>query len=73
MRDEPRLQSLEDFLPADPRLVVGVRRGIALLRLFPGSIERPVADVERTVLLSDAVDDALLPQLGFGITQLKDR
>jgi hypothetical protein len=53
---------LEDFIPLDLRLEIVVRRGTALLRLFPGSIERPVADVERTVLLADAVDKVLLPQ-----------
>jgi hypothetical protein len=32
---------LEDFLPKDPREVVLTRTDDAVLRLFPGSVERP--------------------------------
>ena len=72
IRDNPGLHSMEDFVPADPRLEVVVRRDNALLRLFPGSVERPVADVERAVLLSESVDNVLIPQLGFGIADYTD-
>ena len=69
-RDEPRLRTLEDFVPADPRDVALVRFGDGLVRLFPGSVERPVADVDRALLVADAVDDVLLERLGFGVRHL---
>jgi hypothetical protein len=71
-RDDRALRLLEDFLPGDPRLVVLQRRGDRLVRLFPGSVERPVADVERSDMVADAVDDYLVPRLGFGIRDYVD-
>jgi hypothetical protein len=72
LRDDPRLGFLEDFLPSDPRLVVLARRGDQLVRLFPGSLERPVADVERSDMVAEAVDDFLVPRLGFGVRDYVD-
>lgn len=69
-RDEPRLSMLEDFLPKDPREEVLTRLDGRLVRLFPGSIERPVADVSRALLVSGAADDAILARNGFGIRHL---
>jgi len=71
-RDDPRLEFLEDFLPNDPRAVVLARRGDRLVRLFPGSAERPVADVERADMVAAAVDDFLVPRLGFGVRDYVD-
>ncbi len=71
-RDDPRLGSLEDFLPNDPRSVVLARRGDRLVRLFPGSVERPVADVERADMVAAAIDDFLIPRLGFGVRDYVD-
>lgn len=71
-RDEPGLELLEDFLPNDPRSVVLARRGDQLVRLFPGSVERPVADVERADMVAAAVDDFLIPRLGFGVRDYVD-
>lgn len=67
VEDEPSLSWLEDFVPADPRDVVRVRLGQATLRLFPGSIERPVADVDRSLMVARAVDQFLIPYKGFGV------
>jgi hypothetical protein len=71
-RDEPRLGLLEDFVPSDPRSVVLARRGDQLVRLFPGSVERPVADVERSDMVAAAIDDFLIPRLGFGVRDYVD-
>jgi hypothetical protein len=68
--DESRLTMLEDFMPSDPREVVLVRFEDRLLRLFPGSIERPIADIDRWLLVAGAVDDVLLDRQGFGIRDL---
>jgi hypothetical protein len=71
-RDDPELALLEDFLPNDPRSVVLARRGDRLVRLFPGSVERPVADVERADMVAAAIDGFLLPRLGFGVRDYVD-
>jgi hypothetical protein len=71
-RDDPRLGSLEDFLPGDPRAVVLAWREDRLVRLFPGSVERPVADVERSDIVAAAIDDFLIPRLGFGVRDYVD-
>lgn len=48
------------------------RRQDGLVRLFPGIADRPVAAVERTDLVADAVDEFLLPQMGFGVRDYVD-
>lgn len=68
--DAPQLRFLEDFVASDPRERVLVRFGDDVLRLFPGNIERPVADTDRALLVADAVDSALLAELGFGVRDL---
>lgn len=60
----------EDYLPADPRKEVRVRLGSSAVRLFPGCVERPVADVDRAHLLASVVDKELIAKRGFGITHL---
>lgn len=70
MNDNSNLSTLEDFLPADPRERVVVRLGEDVVRLFPGSVERPVADVDRALLVADAVDQSLVSRLGFGVRHL---
>ncbi|WP_131770121.1 hypothetical protein [Candidatus Protofrankia californiensis] len=72
VRDEPGIASLEDFLPSDPRDRVVVRWGEHLVRLFPGSVERPVADVDRALLVSKATDEVLVARMGFGVRDLVD-
>lgn len=67
LRDEPMVRGQEDFVPQDPREVVLARAGHALVRLFPGSVERPVADIARWALVAEAVDPVLIPRLGFGV------
>ena len=60
----------EDYLPPDPRLDVRVRLDDSTVRLFPGSIERPVADVDRALLLSAAIDSQLIEKHGFGVSDV---
>ena len=71
-RDEPGIVHLEDFLPNDPRMTVLARRADRLVRLFPGSVERPVADVERANLVAAAIDEYLIPRRGFGVRDYVD-
>lgn len=66
-RAEPALAMLEDHIPLDPTLDVRVRFENQVYRLFPGSMERPVADVARASLVADAIDDHLLGLFGFGV------
>lgn len=68
--DSPQLRFLEDFVAWDPRERVLVRLQDDVVRLFPGNIERPVADVDRALLVADAIDDALRADLGFGVHDL---
>ena len=70
--DEPRLQTLEDCVPEDPRDIVVVRVGSRLVRLFPGSVERPVADIDRSLLVSEAIDDLVVEDKGFGVSDILD-
>ncbi|WP_158253223.1 hypothetical protein [Cryobacterium sp. N19] len=41
-----------------------------LVRLFPGGVERPIADVDRALRVAAAVDRPLKAKLGFGIQDL---
>ncbi|GAB3832544.1 hypothetical protein ACFPIJ_36345 [Dactylosporangium cerinum] len=66
-RDDHRIERYEDFIPKDPRDLVFGRSDDAALRLFPGSVERPLADVARWSLVADAVDNHLVSILGFGV------
>lgn len=70
LAEDPQLSQLEDFVPVDPRQDAWVRLDDQTVRLFPGSIERPVADIDRALLLSEAVDDILIDRLGFGVRHL---
>jgi len=67
---DPSIPMREDYVPKDPRDDVRVRLGEELVRLFPGSIERPVADVDRAKMLARVVDGALRAKVGFGIQDL---
>ncbi len=58
----------EDFVPADARLDVRVRWGDEVYRIFPGLIERPVADIERARTLSRVLDERIVAKRGFGIS-----
>ena len=71
-REDPSLEDTEDFVPNDPRLKVLARRGDDLHRLFPGSVERAIADVERAEMLALAVDGVLVPDIGFGVADYFD-
>lgn len=64
---DPDLVRREDFIAEDPRGLLQMRVHGRLRRLFPGNIERPVADLERALTLGDLLDDDLVPHHGFGI------
>lgn len=66
----PELLMAEDYMAADPRLNVRVRLGDSTVRLFPGCVERPVADVDRAHLLIDSIDDELIRTVGFGVSHV---
>lgn len=70
--ESPQIRFTEDFTPNDPRQRVLVRLGDDVLRLFPGQVERPVADVDRALLVADATDDVLIERKGFGIRHILD-
>jgi hypothetical protein len=71
-RVEPHLETVEDYLPSDGRLDVRTRWGNRLLRLMPGSLERPIAMIERARLVANCTDSVLIGRLGFGLTDACD-
>src|ERR1039457_458432 len=64
---EPRLATLTDWIPMDPRLEVAGRWGHQIYRLLPGDTERPVALVRKARFLAGVIDPTLLQTLGFGL------
>lgn len=62
----------EDYLPEDPRDDVRVRISDYTLRIGPGDIERPVADIDRALMVSKAIDPLLIDRIGFGVRDLLD-
>ncbi|WP_160479578.1 hypothetical protein [Clavibacter michiganensis] len=63
----PSVVRSEDFTPKDPRDEVRARVGDLTYRLFSGLIERPVADIDRALLVADSVDSEVIKHHGFGI------
>ena len=61
---------VEDFQPYDARSEVLVRWGAELFRVLPGSLERPTAMVNQHARLAEAVDDVLVDELGFGLSDV---
>lgn len=57
----------EDFIATDPTLRVRTRLDDELLDLFPGTVERPIADITRALRFADVLDDILTERHGFGI------
>lgn len=66
------IEMYEDYLPEDPRDDVRIRIADYTLRLGPGDIERPVADIDRALLVSRAIDPLLIDRVGFGVRDLLD-
>lgn len=62
----------EDYLPEDPRDDVRIRISDYTLRIGPGDIERPVADIDRALMVSKAIDPLLIDRNGFGVRDLLD-
>lgn len=67
---EPRIATLEDYVPLDPRDNLVVRLGQRTYRIFPGARERPVADVIRTKQIATLIDPVIVTQLKFGLEDL---
>ena len=65
--ERPDLSRLEDFVPYDVREPVRVRWGSELFRLLPGALERPAAIVDHLELLTQAIDEVLIPEIGYGL------
>ena len=68
--ERPDLSRLEDFVPYDVREAVRVRWGSELFRLLPGALERPVAIVDHLELLTEAIDNVLIPEIGYGLEDI---
>jgi hypothetical protein len=66
----PAIAHLEDYVPPDPRSAVLVRWRTQLFRIMPGSLERPVAMIERARTVASAIDDTLVGALGFSLTDI---
>lgn len=66
----PAISHLEDYVPPDPRSAVLVRWRGELFRLMPGSLERPVAMIERARIVAAAIDTALVEVLGFSLRDI---
>ncbi|MHB1009919.1 MAG: hypothetical protein ACYC1E_11935 [Propionibacteriaceae bacterium] len=62
----------EDYLAEDPRDDVRIRISDHTLRIGPGDIERPVADIDRALMVSKAIDPILIDRIGFGVRDLLD-
>lgn len=62
----------EDYLPEDPRDEVRVRLSNKTLRIGPGEVERPVADIDRALMVAEAIDRFLIDLNGFGVRDLLD-
>jgi len=69
-QDYQEIAALEDVTPLDPSLPAEVRFGSSTYRLHPGSQERPIAAVRRAVLVAGVIDDVLIEEQGFGLTDL---
>lgn len=67
---EPRLMTLEDYVPLDPRDKVVTRIGDRTYRLHPGARERPVADLIRSKQIAGIIDPGLINESGFGLEDL---
>lgn len=66
------IDAYEDYLPEDLRDDVRVRLSNSTLRIGPGDVERPVADIDRALLVAKAIDDVLIDRNGFGVRDLLD-
>lgn len=68
---QPAAARLEDFEPADPRLVVHWAVGSQRLRVDPGLVEDPTRLLADLQFLS-ILDDDIVKVFGFGITDLQE-
>ena len=66
------IDAYEDYLPEDPRDDVRVRLSNQTLRIGPGEVERPIADIDRALMIAEAIDPFLVDLNGFGVRDLLD-
>jgi hypothetical protein len=71
-RQDPRIATMEDSVPYDPRLEVIARWRGNMYRLLPGALERPVAKLDRLHLLAAAIDPVLVRSIGYGLGDLAE-
>ncbi len=69
-QEDHSLGTQEDFVPYDASMRVVVRWRDGLYRLFPGSLERPVATIDYLELLAVAIDPILIEQYGYGLADV---
>lgn len=64
---DPRLATLEDFVPHDGRAGVVVRWGPSLHGVLPGALELPVGTIGLYDQIAAVIDPVLADRLGFGL------
>lgn len=69
-RAVPALRRVEDFWPADPRLVVGWPFEGRILRVHPGEFSDPQMLLRAATVTAGAIDDAVLAIHGFSLSDL---
>ena len=71
-RSEPRLSSLTDSIPKDPRPSVMFRHHDHLFRVHPEDMERPIAVLAKAEFIAETIDPVLIETIGFGLSDYLD-
>ena len=69
-RAAPQLRILEDFTPADPRLVVRYAVDGNRFRIHPGSLGDPVQTLRMLTATAEAIDLFVIERHGFSLSDL---
>lgn len=69
-RAAPQLRILEDFTPADPRLVVRYAVDGNRFRIHPGSLGDPVQTLRVLTATAEAIDPFVIERHGFSLSDL---
>jgi hypothetical protein len=71
-QSEPRLISLTDSIPKDPRTSVMFRHRDRLFRVHPADMERPIAVLTKAEFIAETIDPVLIEAIGFGLADYLD-
>lgn len=69
---DPRLITITDQIPKDPRLPVEFRHADRMYRIHPDNMERPIAVLWKAEMVAELIDEALLSALGFSLSDYLD-